>query len=115
MRSVFLNKFFPPRRTNSLMQAIQNFFEKSGKSLATVWERYKEVLHAIHHHGLDIGQIVAYFHQGFSLYSKQYIQMMSGGQFYEKIPKEVVPEIGRLILPLLPLECIVCPQEENIM
>ena len=53
-------------------------------------ERYKELLHAIPHHGLDIDQIVAYFHQGLSFYSKQYIQMMSGGQFYEKSLEEVV-------------------------
>ena len=72
------------------MQAIQNFSEKMGKIFAIVWERYKELLHAIPHHGLDIGQIVAYFHQGLSLCGKQYIQMMSGGQFYEKSPKEVV-------------------------
>ena len=69
MRSVFLNKFFPPGCTNTPMRAIQNFFEKSGESFAIVWERYKELLHAIPHHGLDIDQIVAYFHQGLSLYS----------------------------------------------
>ena len=89
-RSVFLNKFFPPGRTNALMRAIQNFSKKSSESFATVWERYKELLHAIPHHGLDIDQIIAYFHQGLSLYSKQYIQMMSGGQFYEKSPKEAM-------------------------
>ena len=90
MRSVFLNKFSPLGRTNALMQAIQKFSKKSGESFATIWERYKELLHAIPHHGLDIGQIVAYFHQGLSIYSKQYIQMMSGGQFYEKILEEAV-------------------------
>ena len=90
MRSVFLNKFFPPGCTNALMRAFENFSEKPGKCFATIWERYKELLHAIPHHGLNIGQIVAYFHQGLSLYSKQYIQMMSGGQFYEKSLKEVV-------------------------
>ena len=90
MRSVFLNKFFPPGRTNALMWAIQNFSEKSSESFATIWERYKELLHAIPQHGLDIDQIVAYFHQGPSLYGKQYIQIMSGGQFYEKSPEEVV-------------------------
>ena len=90
MRSVFLNKFFPPRRTNALMRAIQNFSEKPGESFATTWGRYKELLYAIPHHGLDIDQIVSYFHQGLSLYSKQYIQMMSGGQLYEKSPKENV-------------------------
>ena len=90
MRSVFLNKFFPLGHTNALMRAIQNFSEKPGESFATVWERYKELLHAIPHHGLNIGQIVAYFHQGISLYRKQYIQMMSWGQFYEKSPEEAV-------------------------
>ena len=77
-------------RTNALMRDIQNFSEKSGESFAIVWERSKELLHDIHHHGLDIGQIVAYFHQGLSLYNKQYIQMMNRGQFYEKSLKEVV-------------------------
>ena len=72
------------------MWAIQNFSEKSGEYFATVWERYKELLHAIPHLGLDIGQIVAYFHQGLSLYSKQYIPMMSRGQFYEKSPEEAM-------------------------
>ena len=90
MKSVILNKLFPPGHTNALMRAIQNFFEKSGESFATVWERYKELLHAIPHHGLDIGQIVTYFHQGLSLYNKQYIQMMSGGKFYEKSPEEAI-------------------------
>ena len=79
MRSVFLNKFFHLGRTNALMRDIHNFFEKSSESFAIVWERYKELLHAIPHHGLDIDQIVAYFHQGLSLYSKQYIQIMSRG------------------------------------
>ena len=36
MRSVFLNKFFPPGHTNTLMRAIQNFSKKSGESFATV-------------------------------------------------------------------------------
>ncbi|MBE2321393.1 retrotransposon gag domain-containing protein, partial [Solirubrobacter sp. CPCC 204708] len=60
MRNAFLNKFFPPARTNALMRAIQNFTEKQGESFASVWERYKELLNAIPHHGLEIGQIIGY-------------------------------------------------------
>ena len=67
MRNEFLNKFFPPARTNALMRAIQNFSEKPGEPFAVVLERYKDLLHAIPHHGLDVGQICAYFHQGFVL------------------------------------------------
>ena len=54
MRNGFLNKFFPPARTNALMRAIHNFSEKPGEPFAAVWERYKDLLHAIPHHGLDV-------------------------------------------------------------
>ena len=90
MRNEFFNKFFPPACTNALMRAIQNFSEKPGEPFAVVWERYKDLLHAIPHHGLDMGQICAYFHQGLSLTNKQYIQMMCAGEFYEKSAREAV-------------------------
>ena len=72
------------------MRAIQNFSEKPGEPFAIVWERYKDLIHALPHHGLDVGQIVAYFHQGLSLNYKQYIQMMCAGEFYEKNAREAV-------------------------
>ena len=90
MRNEFMNKFFPPARTNALMRAIQNIFEKLSEPFVVVWERYKDHLHALPHHGLDVGQICAYFHQGLSLNNKQYIQMMCGGEFYEKSSREAV-------------------------
>ena len=90
MRNEFLNKFFPPARTNALMQAIQNFSEKSGEPFAVVWERYKDLLYAIPHHGLDVGQICAYFHQGLSLNNKQYIKLMCAREFYEKSDREAI-------------------------
>ena len=90
MQNEFLNKFFPPARTNALIRAIQNFSEKPGEPFAAVWERYKGLLHAIPHHGLDVGQICAYFHQGLSLNNKQYIQMMCAGEFYEKSAREAI-------------------------
>ena len=36
MRNEFLNKFFLPARTNALMRAIQNFFEKSSEPFSIV-------------------------------------------------------------------------------
>ena len=72
------------------MRAIQNFSEKPGEPFVVVWERYKDLLHAIPHHGLDVGQICAYFHQGLSLNNKQYIQMMCAGEFYEKSAREAI-------------------------
>ena len=66
------------------------FSEKPGEPFVVVWERYKDLLHAIPHHGLDVGQICAYFHQGLSLNNKQYIQMMCAGEFYEKSAREAI-------------------------
>ena len=105
MRNEFLNKFFPPARTNALMRAIQNFSEKPGEPFTAVWERYKDLCHGIPHHGLDVGQICAYFHQGLSLNNKQYIQMMCVVEFYEKSAREAIQpfmkmlEHGRLTPP----------------
>ena len=90
MRNEFLNMFFPPARTNALMRAIQKFSENPGEPFVVVWERYKDLLHAIPHHGLDVGQIYAYFHKGLSLNNKQYIQMMCTREFYEKSAREAI-------------------------
>ena len=98
MRNEFLNKFFPPARTNALMRAIQNFSEKPSEPFAVVWERYKDLLHAIPHHGLDVGQICAYFHQGLSLNNKQYIQIMCVEYIKEKqLYRTLVPS-GYILL-----------------
>ena len=72
------------------MQAIQNFSEKSDEPFTVVWERYKDLLHSIPHHGLDVGQICEYFHLGLSLNNKQYIQMMYAGEFYVKSAREAI-------------------------
>ena len=82
--------FSPPARTNALMRAIHNFSENPGEPFAAVWERYKDLLHTIPHHGLDVGQICAYFHQGLSLSNKQYIRIMCAGEFYEKSAREAI-------------------------
>ena len=36
--------------------------EKPGEPFAVVWEIYKDLLHTLPYHGLDVGQICAYFH-----------------------------------------------------
>ena len=95
MWNEFLNKFFPPAHTNALMRAIQNFSEKPGEPFVVVWERYKDLLHAIPHHGLDVGQICAYFHQGLSLNNKQYIQMIVRESFMRRV-------LGRQFNSLIP-------------
>ena len=80
MRNEFLNKFFPPARTNAFMLAIQNFSEKPAEPFSAVWEIYKDLLHPIPHHGLDVGQICAYFHQVFQV-RENFMKRVLGKQF----------------------------------
>ena len=40
-RNEFMNKFFPPARTNELMQAIPNFSEKSSEPFCKTRENFK--------------------------------------------------------------------------
>ena len=49
MRNEYLIKFFPSAHTNTLMRAIQNFSKKPSEPFAIVWERYKDLLHALCH------------------------------------------------------------------
>ena len=79
-----------PRVPTLLCEQFIIFYEKPGEPFVVVWERYKDLLHVIPHHGLDVGQVCAYFHQGLSLNNKQHIQMMCAGEFYEKSAREVI-------------------------
>ena len=79
------------------MRAIQNFSEKPGEPFFVVWEIYKDLLNALPHHGLDVGQICVYFHQGLSLNNKKYIQMMCAGELYEKSAREAVQFFDTII------------------
>ena len=84
-----INSSLPHILMHSCEQS-KTFLKKPGEPFAVVWERYKDLLHAIPHHGLDVGQIYAYFHQGLSLNNKQYIQMMCAREFYEKSAREAI-------------------------
>ena len=43
----------------TLKKLIYNFQERKGESFYTCWERYKDFLNAIPHHGYDSGQILS--------------------------------------------------------
>ena len=52
-------------KTATLKKLIYNFQEREDQSFYTCWERYKDLLNTIQHHGYDIGRILlrGYFTQ----------------------------------------------------
>ena len=65
-------------------------FLRSQVNLLPQYGKDIRIFSMLPHHGLDVGQICAYFHQGLSLSNKQYIQMMCAGEFYEKSAREAI-------------------------
>ena len=63
-RRIFL-KEIPMNKTATLKKLIYNFQEREDQSFYTCWERYKDLLNTIQHHGYDIGRILlrGYFTQ----------------------------------------------------
>ncbi|XP_019055984.1 PREDICTED: uncharacterized protein LOC109115885 [Nelumbo nucifera] len=52
MASRFLAKYFPPSKTANMWNDITTFTQQDGESLYKSWERYKELLRKVPHHGL---------------------------------------------------------------
>ena len=63
---VLQKKKIPLHKTRMLKKSISSFTEKPGETLGSSWERYKDLLRAVPHHGFDDAQLVAYFYEGIS-------------------------------------------------
>ncbi|GJZ27735.1 zinc finger, CCHC-type containing protein [Tanacetum coccineum] len=50
----FLAQFFPPGRTAKLRNDILMFQQHHGESLSEAWTRFKDLLHKVPHHGIDL-------------------------------------------------------------
>ncbi|MBE2321308.1 retrotransposon gag domain-containing protein, partial [Solirubrobacter sp. CPCC 204708] len=96
LQKAFLEKFFPPARTNMLMRMIQNFTEEPNEAFTGACDRYKDLINANPHHVQDEGQLVGYFYHGLTRETKQFLQMMSGGELFEKSPEQAIPYFDRL-------------------
>ena len=76
-----LKKNFPAHKTIQLKRQIQGFSEKYGESFSQSWERYKELLNQVPHHGYDTHHLVTFSYEGISSERRKFIQMMCNGIF----------------------------------
>ena len=90
MQDEFYKKYFPFHKTRALKKLIASFCEKEGESFGACWEWYKGLLNAVPHHGFEESQIVAYFYEGISQQSRQFIDTMCNGEFLDKSPSDAL-------------------------
>ena len=84
LRRAFLARYFPPSKTAILRNLITCFTQNQGESLFDAWERYKELLRACPHHGLEQWLIIHTFYNGLHYNTKMSIDAAAGGALMNK-------------------------------
>ncbi|XP_057506563.1 uncharacterized protein LOC130789773 [Actinidia eriantha] len=90
LQAEFFKKFFPMHKTIALRKAIQNFSAKDNEPFGKSWERYKDILRSVPHHGFENWRIVNFFYEGITPLNRQFIDMMCNGDFLNKDPNEAL-------------------------
>ena len=79
LTSRFLAQFFPPGRTTKLRNDILMFQQRQGESLYEAWTRFKDLLHKVPHHGIDLWLQVQIFYDHVNFPTKRSIDQAAGG------------------------------------
>nr|GEV65191.1 reverse transcriptase domain-containing protein [Tanacetum cinerariifolium] len=88
MAKMFLGKYFPPSMVTKLRYEITNFHQRLDESLFKAWERYKlSIDHCPNHNTLLVTQIDT-FYNGLTLRHRDTINVVAGGTFMKRRPKE---------------------------
>jgi hypothetical protein len=76
----FLAKFFPPRRTTKLRNDILMFQQCQGETLYEAWTRFKDLLHKVPYHGLDLWFQIQIFYDGVNHQTRKAIDHAANGR-----------------------------------
>ncbi|KAI3795158.1 hypothetical protein L1987_37807 [Smallanthus sonchifolius] len=88
MAAKFLEKYFPPEKTSKLRARILSFQPDDGETIYEAWERFKELMRKVPHHGLLKWQQCETFYNGLEMTGKQLIDAYAGGDIGTKTPQE---------------------------
>ncbi|MFS8030591.1 putative hem peroxidase, retrotransposon gag domain, hem peroxidase superfamily [Helianthus anomalus] len=94
----FMQKYFPPEKTNKLRNRIVSFRQDEGESLHAAWERFKDLLIDVPHHGFSKRQLVLTFYQGLCYNTQERLDVNAGGDLGTKTPTEAYDIIEKAVL-----------------
>ena len=84
----FLAQFFPPGRIAKLCNDILMFQQHQGESLSEAWNRFKDLLSKVPHHGIDRWLLVQILYDRARTTHKRDINNSAGGKFLHKSPDD---------------------------
>nr|GEW42365.1 reverse transcriptase domain-containing protein [Tanacetum cinerariifolium] len=86
--SKFINQFFPPSKTTYLRNEIINFLQKPNETFNKAWERFKNLLRQIPHHGFFEFHQLDMFYNALNPNDQDALDLAVGGNFLDKIPQD---------------------------
>lgn len=84
----FLTQFFPPGKTAMLRNDILMFEQHQGETFYEAWARFKDLLHKVPHHGLNLWLLIQIFYDHVDYHTKHTIDRAAGGKLRDKNAEE---------------------------
>ena len=88
MHDEFLKKYYPVHKTVEMKKRVSNFAEKPNEPFFSLWERFKNLLAAVPHHGFTVKDKMQFFYEGISQGTRQFIDTMCNGEFLNWGPQQ---------------------------
>jgi hypothetical protein len=93
-----MEKYFPAEKTAKLKNRIMTFRQDDDESLHVAWERFRDLLIDVPHHGLSKRDLVNLFYQGLDVSTQERLDVYAGGDFGTKTPTEAYNLIEKAVL-----------------
>jgi len=103
LAQVFLNKYFPPAKSQRLRTEIGTFCQLEDEQLYEAWERYKDLLRRCPQHGYPDWLQIQLFYDGLASSTKSILDATAGWSiFFKECSRSLyhIRRIGQYILQL---------------
>jgi len=88
LAQAFLNKYFPPAKSQRLRTEIGTFRQLEDEQLYEAWERYKDLLRRCPQHGYPDWLQIQLFYNGLASSTKSILDATAGGSIFSKNAQE---------------------------
>ncbi|XP_058216887.1 uncharacterized protein LOC131327771 [Rhododendron vialii] len=89
VRDLFYKKYFSESKSKYLTRQIQSYKQKEGESFLRCWERFKDLLLSLPHHGFMKHQLVSFFYLGLNVATVQQMEYLCKEEdFLDKSPDD---------------------------
>ncbi|GKC06995.1 reverse transcriptase domain-containing protein [Tanacetum coccineum] len=88
--SKFVNQLFPPSRTTNLRNEITRFQQRFDETFSEVWDRFKDLLNKLPHHGFSHLYQIDMFYNGLSQSDQDSLNSATGGNLLTRNTQEAL-------------------------